>query len=190
MEEYFFETKGIHFIEDDSRSGPGGALLKAEKFVAKDEFVTVFADAPVSGKNQSTHLEKLMAAKQDEKATAVLSIYQIPKSEITSRGVVAFNESKAAEEGVVTVSDIIEKPSKDKYPSRWASTCRYVLDANIFDALRNISTDRNSELQLTPAIRYLIHKGQSVLGIPLPDHLRRHDTGNFEGYFKAFEDFT
>ena len=188
IEEYFSKYKGFYFIDDDSRSGPGGALLKAEEFIGEEDFVTVFADAPVKGEQRSSHLQNLISVKQIKNTAAAISIYQIPQSEISSRGVVTF-ANQGLDQGPVQLADIIEKPSKSEQRSRWASACRYVLGNEIFDRLRNISRDGNREIQLTPALQRLISEGRKVLGVPLPDYMRRYDTGNFKGYFEAFEDF-
>ena len=186
--EYGKSTSGVHIIPDNSASGPGGAILSARDFVDGEEFVVLFSDAPMRGTNRENHLKQLCALKTNGEVAAVLSIYQIPQSEVSSRGVVAFQDDVTVENKSLKLTDIVEKPPSNDYPSRWASTCRYVLDDNIFDALDLVSSD-DEELQLTSAIKYLIKKKQRVIGLPLPDHLKRYDTGNFEGYFEAFNDF-
>ncbi len=186
--EYFGNHSAISLIEDNTASGPGGAILKAEEFIGGDDFVVIFSDAPMRGSNRSEYLQRLMTLKQNRKVGAVLSIYQIPKSEISSRGVVSFEEQEFSKEAPVGLTDIIEKPS-DEEISRWASACRYVLDGDIFETLKSITSDQKGELQLTPAIRDLIATGETVVGLPLPNQLQRYDTGNFEGYFEAFGDF-
>lgn len=187
--EYFDEESAITFIVDDSRSGPGGAILKAEKFIGCNSFVVAFSDAPVCGSERGDYLRDLISIKSKKTMKAVLSIYPIPESEISSRGVVGFEQQQISEGKIVQLTDIIEKPSKDQDFRLWASACRYILDGDIFDVLREVSAGENGELQLTPAIRKLIRKGESVGGYPLPENLTRHDTGNFEGYFEAFRDF-
>jgi UTP--glucose-1-phosphate uridylyltransferase len=186
--EYFSDVDGISFIYDDSFSGPGGAILKAESFVNRDNFVVIFSDAPIRGTYRSRYLRKLIDFKKE--AEAVLAVYQIPQKEVPSRGIVNIEEKELAQSELVKLTDIIEKPSADQEVGRWASACRYVFSPNIFEALKEKDSDENRELQLTPAIQYLIRAGQLVVGCPLPGNLRRYDTGNFEGYFKAFRDFT
>ncbi|MDZ7659401.1 sugar phosphate nucleotidyltransferase [Fodinibius sp.] len=186
---YFGDKPGIQLVEDNSASGPGEAILKANNFIGDESFAVVFSDAPVRGAGRSDHLKELMALKQQNQAAAVLSTYRIPKAEVSSRGVVVFEEPGIARQRFGKLADIIEKPTSGETSSRWASTCRYVLDATIFDALQHISTDAGGELQLTPAIRQLIKEGKSVLGMPMPGQLQRYDTGHFEGYFAAFNDF-
>lgn len=186
---YFCDYPGIIFICDESTSGPGGAILKAEKFVDGSPFLTLFSDAPVKGDGRGDYLKELMEIKKSENAGAAVSIYQIPQAEVSSRGVVLPKSEKFS--NAVRLSDIIEKPSPAEKTKgkQWASACRYVLDARIFEALKNSERDEDGEIQLTPAIRRLIEQDVPVLGVPLKKELVRYDTGNFRGYFKAFEKF-
>lgn len=187
--EYFGGDDAICFIYDDSASGPGGAVLKAESFTEGEDFLVVFADAPVLGPDPSDYLTKLRSVKNETNARAVLSIYKIAPSEISSRGIVIL-ENEISEDKAVQLTDILEKPSKEKTLSGWASACRYIFDAGIFEALKNCGLDKDGELQLTSAIRKLIQNRKRVVGYPLKERLQRYDTGNFEGYFQAFADFT
>lgn len=179
----------VTFISDDSTSGPGGAILKAEEFVGGDEFITVFSDAPVKGESRGSYLNELTETKASEEAGAALSIYRVPKTEVSSRGMVLPASEKFT--GSVRLTDIIEKPSTFDSTSGelWASACRYVLDARIFWALKKLERDFDGEIQLTTAIRRLIKQEIPVWGVPLKKNLVRYDTGNFRGYFEAFEAF-
>lgn len=187
--EYFKESKNVQFIFDDSFSGPGGAVLKAESFVGGDNFIVAFADAPLKGVGRSAYLESLLNLKREKEVAGTLAIYPINKKQVSSRGVVTIEEKDNVRNQAVTLSDIIEKPSTT--PSNpWASACRYVLDSQIFNHLREIKADKDGEIQLTPAISQMIKKGNIVLGYPLADNVERYDTGNFEGYFEAFGAFS
>lgn len=187
---YFRDFPEVEFIIDDSKSGPGGALLKAQQFVNNDPFVTLFADAPIRGKKRGSYLEELMDLSIAENATVTLAVYEVPKTEINNRGVVTF-ENNSISSGANKVTGIIEKPAKEEIKRDWiwASACRYVLDPKIFEALEAIQRDEKNELQLTSAVRHLLQEGEKVIGCPLSKDLRRYDTGYFEGYFEAFKDF-
>ncbi len=186
---YFLHDSDVELIIDDSESGPGGAVLNAEEFVGGEDFVVVFADAPVKGEGRDEYLKTLIGAKNSRDAEVAVAIYRIPESEVPSRGVVVFDEEDPSDGKPVRLTDIIEKPSQDEDVGRWASACRYVLSPKIFDALKNIDPDDKGERQLTHAISYLIDEGDPVFGLPLTKNIKRYDTGNFEGYFEAFGDF-
>lgn len=188
--DYFNGESAITLIEDNSRSGPGGAILKAEDFIRDDGFIVVFSDAPLLGENRSEYIKHLIAAKSNNDLKSLLSIYPISHSEIGSRGVVCFEKKQLTEGETVRLTDILEKPSEGQDLRLWASACRYIFEANIIEELKKVETNANGERQLTPAIRKLIKKGAPVGGFSLYDNLERHDTGNFEGYFQAFRKFS
>ena len=187
--DYFKEEEGIYFINDDSYSGPGGAILQAESFIDEKDFVTVFTDAPLKGPRKEKVVEQLITLKSEQNVFGALAIYPIDQQEISKRGIIKWKgDEQIAKQKKVVLSDIIEKPT-ESISAPWATACRYALDASIFDVLKEIGKDKNGEIQLTPAIRCLLQKGKKVLGLPLPEKIRRHDTGNFEGYFDAQRDF-
>lgn len=189
MIDYFGDDASVQFIFDDSLSGPGGAILKTESFVGNEDFVVVFADAPLKGMGRASYLRDLISLKSARDVMGALAIYPISQEEASSRGVVEFGVDKSISSKSVRLTDIIEKPSSIP-ADPWAAACRYVLDNRIFEILKETAPDAHGELQLTPAVRKLIKDGGLVWGCPLAEGLTRHDTGNFEGYFQAFRAFT
>jgi UTP-glucose-1-phosphate uridylyltransferase len=188
MIDYFQEDVSVQFLFDDTFSGPGRAILQAESFINKEDFVVAFADAPLKGVGKVSYLKDLISVKNKKEVMGVLAIYPISKEEASSRGVVEFEVNKSTNDKGVRLTDIIEKPST--IPAEpWAAACRYVLDGHVFEILKEIVPDDRGELQLTPAIRTMITGGDLVLGCPLADGLTRYDTGNFEGYFNAVRAF-
>jgi len=65
------------------------------------------------------------------------------------------------------VIDLIEKPSIQDAPSNLAIVGRYVLTADIFDALESLKPSTGGEIWLTDAISELL-KTQKVLGYEFP----------------------
>ena len=185
---YFRNFPDVEFIIDDSKSGPGGAVLNAQKFVGSEDFIVVFGDSPIKGKKRGSYLNDLTKLKKSKNAAAVISTYNVPESEISSRGVLVFEEQDEIN-GPQKITNIIEKPSPQTVESTWVSACRYILDPSIFYALSAIGSAEEDEIQLTTAIRHQVQNGDSVWGYPLPRRLKRYDTGNFEGYFEAFSVF-
>lgn len=187
---YFGRFDSVELIADSSTSGPGGAMLKAESFVGGEPFWSIFSDAPVKGERRGHYLRELAELWNEKKAAAAVALYRVPASEVSSRGVVLTEPDSGS--GAKRLKDIAEKPSPGSLPESsayWASACRYLQDADIFDMLKAIRRDTDGELQLTPAIRRLIQQGKPVFGLPLPGDLVRCDTGNFRGYFQAFSRF-
>lgn len=188
MISYFEEDHSVQFIFDDSLSGPGGAIRKAEYFIGEEHFMVAFSDAPLKGKEDKTYLEQLLSLKKDQNISAALAIYPIAKSEVSHRGVVKCEAVPQPGGAPLRISRIIEKPVVP-IQNPWAVACRYVLDASIFEVLKNTSINEDNERQLTPALQELISQDKTVLGYPLPNKLKRYDTGNFKSYFEAQKAF-
>lgn len=186
---YFRDFSDVEFIIDDTESGPGGAVLSARSFVGDDDFVVIFADAPVKGSRRAQNLQELINIKEVKETDAVLSVYEVPRSEAPKRGVVKFEGADGPLKGVRKLTDFLEKPAIDEVNSSWVTSCRYVLSPSIFDALDNVKEKGKKEIQLTTAIRHLINNDALVVGHPLKETLKRYDTGNFKGYFESFKDF-
>ena len=87
------------------------------------------------------------------------------------------------------MDDLIEKPGVSEAPSNLAVAARYVFSPAIFDCLEITPPGKGDEIQLTDAIRALIERGRTVLGVRLRAEERRFDIGNFESYFLAFAEF-
>jgi UTP--glucose-1-phosphate uridylyltransferase len=87
------------------------------------------------------------------------------------------------------IRGIVEKPSVDVAPSRFAVCARYRLPTTIFDALKAIHVNTGSEKALTPAIDLLISQGVTASACPLLPGEARHDIGGFDTYFRAFTTF-
>lgn len=190
VQQYFEPFPGVTTILDDRTGGPAQAVMACRDFTVDEPFLVIFSDAPVYGKARGDHLSSLCQLVESGKAEAAVSIYRVPDDEISRRGVVTTRNGKEPLPGEpVLLRDFKEKPARNPVRSNWAATCRYVLKPSIYRAIRTINTDDEGELQLTTAIRHLLEDGKPVYGVPIGDHLNRHDTGNFEGYFRAFSEF-
>ena len=186
--DYFEDKAGITIKVDDSAGGPGQAVLEGREFAPNENFLVVFSDAPLEGDHREEAIHEMAKAFEMNSADASLSIYPVPEDEAGSRGIVRVEEN-AGTNPAVKITDIAEKPGNISISNPWASACRYIFTPEIFDALDNAETDESGELQLTAGIKVLLERDRKVLGVPLPDGLRRHDTGNFKGYYKALAGF-
>lgn len=188
MRDYFSDMANVTFLTDDSAGGPGEAILKGEEFAGDEPFLVVFSDAPLDGEQPENVILEMKEIFQKHPAGAVLSVYSVPKKEAGSRGIVRV-QAKDAKNRLFQVEDIIEKPDNIDISHPKASACRYLFGPELFDALKAAERDEDGELQLTAGINELIKSGHVVLGVNLPEGITRHDTGNFEGYFRALNSF-
>ena len=112
----------------------------------------------------------------------VLAVERVPRDEISSYGVIAFERSAALGDGIYQVKDLVEKPPREEAPSDLAIIGRYVLTPDIFPALAATKSDRTGEIQLTNGLRELL-KSRPIYACEVKGV--RHDTGNKLGYLKA-----
>src|SRR5262249_43283250 len=91
-----------------------------------------------------------------------------------------------ADEGVVLVTDLIEKPDAADRKSNWIMIGRCVCDPAIFDVLRETPPGRGGEIQLSDALRTLAHADPAGGGVHgLLYRGRRFDTGNKQDYLRT-----
>ena len=60
------------------------------------------------------------------------------------------------EKDIYKISELVEKPPRDKAPSNLAIMGRYVLTPNIFDKINETEPGVGGEIQLTDAFKSLI----------------------------------
>ena len=116
---------------------------------------------------------------------SVLCAIEVPREQISAYGV--FDVEDTADPDIKVVRDMVEKPSAEDAPSTFATAGRYLLDRQIFDALKRISPGAGGELQLTDAVALLITEGHPVHVVV--HRGGRHDLGNPAGYARAYVDF-
>ena len=84
------------------------------------------------------------------------------------------------------VEDIVEKPEPALAPSNIGAVGRYVFTPQIFDCIRGTDPGKGGEIQLTDAIRKLLHH-QDVYAYRFQG--TRYDAGDKIGYIKSIIDF-
>jgi len=109
----------------------------------------------------------------------VVAIEEVPKNETNKYGVIAGEE---IEEGLIKVSDMVEKPDPKDAPSNYAIIGRYILLPEIFDILERTQPGKGGEIQITDALLELAKEGK-VLAYKFQG--RRFDCGSVEGFVKA-----
>lgn len=187
LAELDFERAPIRYFFTRQRQllGLGHAVLCARPFVGDRPFVVALGDSIIGMNAQSDVVRRMADAFVENKADAVVAFEEVPMSDVHRYGV-AQPKSNAE---LFELADVIEKPSREEAPSNLAIAARYVFAPNIFDALDEILPGKGGEIQLTDAIRKVIHDGGKVYGMCLRENEKRYDIGNFESYFRAFVEF-
>jgi UTP--glucose-1-phosphate uridylyltransferase len=166
-------------------AGLGDALRYAEGFGDGHGVVvalgdTIITPAPPSGPGI---IARLTNAYHHLEASAAVAVVEVGDADVSSYGIVSGTEIG---EGILAVSDVIEKPDPGEVTSRLAIAARYVLGPSVFTALRDTPPDARGEVQVADALRTLLDRGERIVAVPLAGGERRHDIGTVEGYCRAF----
>ncbi|MBN9644718.1 UTP--glucose-1-phosphate uridylyltransferase [Corynebacterium mendelii] len=179
-----------HLIEpveviQDEPLGLGHAVGLAEQCLDDDEDA-VAVMLPDDLVLPAGVMEK-MAAVRNRLGGSVLCAFDVPRDEVSNYGVFDIADSDTGDPAVKKISGMVEKPAAEDAPSTFVAAGRYLLDRQIFTALKQITPGKGGELQLTDAIELLIEQGHPV-HIVIHDG-RRHDLGNPGGFIRACVDF-
>ena len=133
-----------------------------------------------------TGVMEKMADVRAELGGSVLCAFEVSPEEVFNYGVFDVRDVDGHDD-VKRVVGMVEKPDPADAPSNFVATGRYLLDREIFDALRRITPGKGGELQLTDAIELMVSEGHPVHVVV--HNGKRHDLGNPAGYIPANVDF-
>jgi UTP--glucose-1-phosphate uridylyltransferase len=162
--------------------GLGDAVLRCAEHVGAEPFAVLFGDNILRPGDDL--MTKMIAARKRYGGT-ILALAEVSPDEASARCVAAFEPT--ADEGVVRVSDLVEKPGASGAPSNWIMIGRCVCDPAIFGVLRRTPPGLGGEIQLSDALRALAAADPSIGGgvHALLYRGRRFDTGNKLDYLRT-----
>lgn len=166
--------------------GLGHAIGLAEEALGEDEdcFAVMLPDDLVLPFGAMDEMIRI----REEFGGSVLCAFEVPREEVSKYGVFDIEEVEGgARETVKRVKGMVEKPEVDDAPSNFVATGRYLLDRQVFDALRRTKPGKGGEIQITDAIELMITEGHPVH--ILVHQGKRHDLGNPGGFIRACVDF-
>jgi len=166
----------IRFVTQPELRGLGEAVLRARSAVGSGPFAVLLGDTVVTGPGPAIGQ---LAAVQERIGHSVVAVEEAAEEVLERYGVVG---GTPAEDGLIAVSEIVEKPPPGRAPSRWAIAGRYVLTPTVFDTLADLEPGRDGEIGLTDALAALIGV-EGITACPLTG--RRYDTGSKIDYVRA-----
>jgi UTP--glucose-1-phosphate uridylyltransferase len=193
--ETFLEARGKHemlaevrkisnlinfsYVRQGEPLGLGHAVLVTRNLVGDEPFAVILSDDVIDADPPAL---KQMIDVFSRVDGPVLCVERVPRDQISSYGVIAYDVNASMPKGTYRVTDLVEKPPRDEAPSDLAIIGRYILTPDIFPALEETARDRSGEIQLTNGLKRLLAKRPiyacEVTGV-------RHDTGNKLGFLKA-----
>ena len=175
-------TKGINvsFVYQNEPKGSGDAVYKAKEFVGNDPFYLAWGDDLIV--NSEPAMKQLGDAYEKANAS-IVGVQSMTSEDIVKYGVCKIKQSDGK---LHYLSDIVEKPTLDKAPSRLASLGRYALSPIIFDYIEKTKVAQNNELQFTDALA-LLCKENKVCAYEFEG--KRYDMGDKFGAMQAYTEF-
>ncbi len=172
------ELATLIYTRQGEPRGLGHAVLCAAPYVGDEVFAVMLGDDLIDARDE---LLQPMLRVQAEHGGCVVALLEVPRHSVSLYGCVAAEPT--AEDGVLAINDLVEKPSPEDAPSNLAIIGRYVLSPGIFEALRETGPGRGGEIQLTDALLAFRKSGQPVYGVVFRG--RRYDTGDPADYLRA-----
>jgi UTP--glucose-1-phosphate uridylyltransferase len=169
----------VSYVRQGEPLGLGHAVLVTKNLVGDEPFAVILGDDVIDAKPPAL---RQMIDVFERVDGPVLAVERVPMDNVSSYGVVAFDESADLGRGVYRLTDLVEKPRREEAPSNLAIIGRYILTPDIFAALESTARDRTGEIQLTNGLRRLL-KDRPLYACEIDGV--RHDTGNKLGFLKA-----
>jgi len=166
----------VIYVRQKQALGLGHAVLRADHWINDEPFGVSLADELIIGAKPA--MQQLREVYEKTRCS-VVGLMQVPEDQVSKYGIVDY---VAEDNGLLRLTDMVEKPNVEDAPSRLAIVGRYVFTPRIMEILRDVQPGKGDEIQLTDAIA-LLAKEQPVYGVLLDG--QRFDAGNPEGFLLA-----
>ena len=166
------------FTRQQEPLGLGHAVWCARDIVGNEPFAVILPDELVL--NTPGVLKQMVeaAAGLEDKAN-VLAVEEVPMERVHQYGIVGVSGIKGT---AMKITEMVEKPAKEKAPSNLSITGRYILQPEIFAILETQPRGAGGEIQLTDGMAGLL-KSQAFYGVKFKGE--RHDCGSKAGFLRA-----
>jgi UTP--glucose-1-phosphate uridylyltransferase len=175
----------VSYVRQKEALGLGHAVLRASELVGDEPFAVVLADDVIEAKTPC--LRQLLDVYSFFGAP-VLAVMEVPRDKISSYGAIDAEpvSHNGTNDRVFRIRSMVEKPKAEEAPSNLAIIGRYVLTPEIFDSLQAIDPGSGGEIQLTDALRHLLHR-RPIYAVRFEG--TRYDAGDKLGFLKATVEF-
>ena len=173
----------IHYTRQQYMRGLGDAILCAKEFMDGEPFGVILGDDVVYNGSGEPALKQLIS-QYDKTGGTIIGCQLVRPEQVSSYGII--NGTPTENPDLLKVKNMIEKPSIEEAPSRFAALGRYVITPEVFKILEQTKPGKGGEIQLTDALRVMAKNG-NVYAYNFKG--KRYDTGTKLGYLKATVEF-
>ena len=151
-----------YFCEQKELLGTAHALKQAvdafpELFKASSSFVLTATDYLFG----DTVLTQLVEAQQKASAEIVVSLKEVPESELSGRSSVRFT-------GDFDLQEIVEKPAEGQAPSLFSGSLTFLLPSKLVELLPTMQMSPRGEYEIQALVNQLISAGVKAKGVLQP----------------------
>ncbi|MDN5332096.1 MAG: UTP--glucose-phosphate uridylyltransferase [Tepidanaerobacteraceae bacterium] len=132
----------IHYVRQKEPRGLGHAIYCARTFVGNEPFAVMLGDDVMC--SQKPVLKQMMEIYERYNCT-ILGVQQVREDDVSKYGIV---DGAFIEDRIYKVNDLVEKPKKEKAPSRMAILGRYIITPRIFEILEHTKPRAGGSKQL------------------------------------------
>jgi UTP--glucose-1-phosphate uridylyltransferase len=166
------------FTRQQEPLGLGHAVWCARELVGNEAFAVLLPDVIVHHR-PGCLAQMIEVAHGLEHAANIIAVEEVPGERVHMYGIVGVGKSKG---GAFAITQMIEKPSRDKAPSNLSITGRYILQPEIFAVLESGERGAGNEIQLTDAMIRLAQR-QPFYGFKFAG--KSYDCGSKIGFLTA-----
>ncbi|MBQ3219663.1 MAG: UTP--glucose-1-phosphate uridylyltransferase [Clostridia bacterium] len=170
----------VTFAVQEVANGLAGAVLCAEPFVKDEPFALLLGDELIYAGENDTPCMKRLSEIFERTNKSVIATMEVFGDDVSKYGNIGIKDEQ---DGIITVSQIVEKPSVNEALSNNAIIGRYVFAKEFMGMLKNLKPKvGSSEIYLTDALDELASNNKLLAstfeGV-------RYDVGDKFGYIKA-----
>ena len=167
----------VSFVYQDEPLGLGHAVHVAAGLTGDEPFMVMLGDVLVPGNDVCGRMLEVSAA---HGGASVIAVVPVPESDVSRFGIVGGSQ---AEDGVLRIREMVEKPALEDAPGNLAIFGRYLLTPKVMDLLAVTPRGAGGEVQLTDAlVALLAHEDVYALVI---DPACGFDTGTVPSWIAA-----
>ena len=172
------EPGQIAYTRQQTPLGLGHAVWCARELVGQEPFALLLPDVLVQH-NRGCLAQMIDAAGDLPDSANIIAVEKMPAERLHMYGVVGIGTRKG---GLFSVTQMVEKPAREKAPSDLIITGRYILQPEIFGVLAAERRGAGDEIQLTDAMIELA-RTQPFYGLEFEG--RAFDCGSKVGFLAA-----
>ena len=171
----------VTFVVQQVPNGLAGALLCAQPFVNDEPFALLLGDELLYAGENDTPCMKRLADIYEKTNKSVIATMEVFGDDVSKYGNIGIKDED--ENGVITVSQIVEKPSVNEALSNYAIIGRYIFSGKVMNMLKDLKPKQGSnEIYLTDALDQLADNGELLAS---GFEGQRYDVGDKFGYIRA-----